>query len=238
MARLVKILEVQPVIPHLIDGRTIERFLADFEFDCEDHRPDNENGIDTPSHSRNVELEEDGSGETDELRAQKFDLREPCVSLSGDQGEVAVSRKLAQHSFVSRIEKLRNRSAVPKPRVTRPVFGHSNCFFHAAKIEEQLGFADKKDLVKAPQPGQVIMPTMGKTFQICVEAVDLGQILDGLRFRHESWAKTAIFLRDGFFPDEAFVCEECSDPREAQRIADHYQRIICALEQIDEQGGW
>ncbi len=34
-------------------------------------------------------------------------------------------------------------------------------------------------------------------------------------------------------------CEECSDADEAQKIADHYQRIINAIErQVDEQGGW
>ena len=83
------------------------------------------------------------------------------------------------------------------------------------------------------------MPTVGKNFQISIDAIDLGQILDGLRCRQESWANTAIFLRDGFFPDDTFVCEECSDAHEAQKIADHYQRIISALERrIDEQGGW
>ena len=83
------------------------------------------------------------------------------------------------------------------------------------------------------------MPTMGKTLQISIDAIELGQILDGLRCRQESWANTTIFLRDGFFPDDAFVCEECSDADEAQKIAGHYQRIISAIErQIDEQGGW
>ena len=47
-----------------------------------------------------------------------------------------------------------------------------------------------------------------------------------------------MFLRDGFFPDDAFVCEECSDPGEAEKIASHYERIIRSIEQqIDQQGG-
>ena len=83
VARLVKILEVQPVIPDLIDRRTIKRFLADLKFDCEDHRPNHENGIDASAHPRNVELEEDGSREASELRAEKFDLREPRVRWVG-----------------------------------------------------------------------------------------------------------------------------------------------------------
>lgn len=75
------------------------------------------------------------------------------------------------------------------------------------------------------------MPTMGKQVSLTLDSLDVGQILDGLRSRQESWANTAIFLRDGYFPDEAFLCEECSDPEEAQRIADHFQRIITSIEQ-------
>ena len=83
------------------------------------------------------------------------------------------------------------------------------------------------------------MPTMGKTFYLRLDGFDLGQILDGLRCRRESWTNTAIYLRDEYFPDDSFVCEECSGTDEAQKIADHYQRIINAIErQIDEQGGW
>ena len=83
------------------------------------------------------------------------------------------------------------------------------------------------------------MPTMGKTFHLTIDGFDLGQILDGLRCRQESWANTAIFLHDEYFPDDSLVCEECSDADEAQKIADHYQRIINAIErQVDEQGGW
>ena len=83
------------------------------------------------------------------------------------------------------------------------------------------------------------MPSVGKEFQIKLDSVDVGQILDGLRCRQEAWANTAIFLRDDYFPDDAFVCEECSDADEAQKIANHYQRMISTLErQIDEQGGW
>ena len=80
---------------------------------------------------------------------------------------------------------------------------------------------------------------MGKEFHFTLEGFDIGQILDGLRCRQESWANTAIYLRDDYFPNESFLCEECSDSDEAQKIADHYQRIISAIEQqIDEQGRW
>ena len=80
---------------------------------------------------------------------------------------------------------------------------------------------------------------MGKEFRIDLDGFDLGQALDGLRCRRESWGRTAIYLRDGYFPDDAFVSEECSDPEEAQRIAEHYDRIIRHIEaQVDQQGGW
>lgn len=80
---------------------------------------------------------------------------------------------------------------------------------------------------------------MGKEFRIKIDSVDLGQILDGLQARQQSWKNTAIFLRDDYFPDEAFMCEQCSDPDEAERIANHYERIIRSIkQQIDQQGGW
>ena len=79
---------------------------------------------------------------------------------------------------------------------------------------------------------------MGKELHFKLDTVDLGQVLDGLRCRQQSWANTAIYLHDEYFPDDSFVCEECSDANEAQRIADTYQRIITTIEsQIGEQGG-
>jgi hypothetical protein len=46
-------------------------------------------------------------------------------------------------------------------------------------------------------------------------------------------------LRDGYFPDDAFVCEECSDAEEADKIANHYKKIIADIKgQIEKQGGW
>ena len=61
MTSLVKVFQVESVIPHLIDCRTIECFLSDFKFDREDYRPCYQNDINPPSHSRNVELEKDRS---------------------------------------------------------------------------------------------------------------------------------------------------------------------------------
>jgi hypothetical protein len=80
---------------------------------------------------------------------------------------------------------------------------------------------------------------MAKTFHIVLQSLDLGQLLDGLRARQESWRNTAIYLRDGYFRDDAFVCEECSDAGEADKITNHYKKIIADIEeQIEKQGGW
>jgi len=64
---------------------------------------------------------------------------------------------------------------------------------------------------------------------------DLGQILDGLRVREESWRRTGDYFRSGNL-DDAFAIEECSGEHEANRIALFYARIIRNLErQRDEQ---
>ena len=82
------------------------------------------------------------------------------------------------------------------------------------------------------------MSATSKEFQITLSTDDVGQLLDGLRVRAEAWTKTADFLESGFNPDDAFLCEECSDPHEARHIAQHYGHIITEIEkQIDKQGG-
>ncbi len=75
--------------------------------------------------------------------------------------------------------------------------------------------------------------------QITLNQHDLGQLLDGLRIRAEAWSKTAEYFESGFNADDAFICEECSDPHEARRIAQHYGKIITNIEsQVAKQGGW
>lgn len=80
---------------------------------------------------------------------------------------------------------------------------------------------------------------MSKPIQIVLHAHDVGQLLDGLRIRVNTWSKTAAYLESGHNTDDAFICEECNDSEEATRIARHYQRIIAEIErQIETQGGW
>ena len=81
---------------------------------------------------------------------------------------------------------------------------------------------------------------MSKTCLIRLEENGLGQILDGLKAREESWRMTADYFRSGYIRDDAFAIEECieecNDEHEADRIAEFYSRIIRDVErQRDEQ---
>ena len=85
-------------------------------------------------------------------------------------------------------------------------------------------------LESALQPGQVFLPDMAMTYTIELDDEDLGQILDGLEIRAESWRRTAEYLRTGDMPaGEFFVIEECRDEEEAEAIAADYGRIIGKL---------
>jgi len=78
---------------------------------------------------------------------------------------------------------------------------------------------------------------MNTKLNITLSSHDLGQLLDGIRIRAEAWRKTANYPDSGFNPDDAFICEECSDPHEARRIAPHYEMIISEIErQVQKQG--
>ena len=68
---------------------------------------------------------------------------------------------------------------------------------------------------------------MAKNYCIELEGRDLGQLLDGLQVRAESWERTAEYLRTDTMPEgEFFLVEECSKREEADDIAEHYRSII------------
>lgn len=81
------------------------------------------------------------------------------------------------------------------------------------------------------------MSTMGKKYTFTLDENDVGQLLDGLSIRAESWEKTAEYLRDGCMPEgEIFIIEECSEPTEADEIAGRYRSIIKRIEsQMEER---
>ncbi len=68
---------------------------------------------------------------------------------------------------------------------------------------------------------------MAKNYLIELDDLDLGQALDGLEMRAESWERTADYLRTETMPNgEFFIVEECSKPEEADDTARRYRSII------------
>jgi hypothetical protein len=84
-----------------------------------------------------------------------------------------------------------------------------------------------------------MMPNTAKHLTAALDSLDVGQLLDGLRVREESWRKMAKYLETGYSAEDSFICEECHDPREAAKIAQHYGKIVKSIEsQKEEQRGW
>ena len=68
------------------------------------------------------------------------------------------------------------------------------------------------------------------TYRIQLDSLDLGQLLDGIELRAESWERTAEYLRSGYV-DGDYIVEECSKPEEADGIAAHYRSLIRSIRQ-------
>jgi hypothetical protein len=71
---------------------------------------------------------------------------------------------------------------------------------------------------------------MRKNYTIKLDSLDLGQLLDGLDVRAESWERTAEYLRSGYIEGD-FIVEECSKPEEADDIAAHYRKLVANIRQ-------
>jgi hypothetical protein len=78
---------------------------------------------------------------------------------------------------------------------------------------------------------------MRKQYTIELDSLDLGQLIDGLELRAESWERTADYLRTRYVSsDDPFIAEECSKPEEADGIAEHYRSIVRVIrEQMEAQ---
>ena len=69
-----------------------------------------------------------------------------------------------------------------------------------------------------------------RTYVITLDDGDLGQILDGLELRAESWERTRNYLQTGLVDLMApFIIEECSKAQEAEAISTHYRLIIAKI---------
>lgn len=76
---------------------------------------------------------------------------------------------------------------------------------------------------------------MGKQILIRIDEDDLGQVIDGLQVRADSWRATERYFETGHADS---VIEDCNDAGEAQAIAEQYERIIGSMvsQQNDQQG--
>ena len=76
----------------------------------------------------------------------------------------------------------------------------------------------------------VLCLAMPANYQITLDDLEIGQLLDGLEIRAESWERTAEYLRTQEVPaGEFFIVEECSKPEEAEAIANRYRSIVAKI---------
>ena len=106
MAALVKVLEVERVVPDLIDvGSSVVRF-ADLEFDGEDGGAGDQDSIEAAANAGHDELEEEGAVHADESGLQDQDLKQPGIPLGGLHREAAVRSQRADDFFRRRRQQL------------------------------------------------------------------------------------------------------------------------------------
>jgi hypothetical protein len=84
---------------------------------------------------------------------------------------------------------------------------------------------------------------MSKTYKIELNELDLGQVLDALEMRAETWERTAEYHRN---PSDSWqvtggsggLVEECSGVAEAERMAASYRAIMGTIKgQLLRQAG-
>lgn len=70
---------------------------------------------------------------------------------------------------------------------------------------------------------------MDEKIALTLPSLAVGQILDALYQRLESWEYTEEYLKTGYV-HEPYCVEECSNADEARKIADYYKIIIQSIE--------
>ncbi len=76
---------------------------------------------------------------------------------------------------------------------------------------------------------------MNKLYFLRLGENDLGQIIEGLQVREDSWRRTGDYFRSGQNTDDSFAIEECNGEHEANDMALFYSRIIRNLERQREE---
>ena len=77
---------------------------------------------------------------------------------------------------------------------------------------------------------------LDETVTLRLPRIAVGQILDGLDVLSEQWEATAASLAGGQLPEGDVLIGECSDEREAGKIAAYYRRISALIEQQFDGG--
>src|SRR5437764_2731049 len=97
MTALMKVLQIERVIPNLIDRRAIERTCANLELNHENDAGNQQHDINPPSHPRNAELKEDRAAQSAKALAQELNLRHPRIPLRLKHRKGAVLRESAEN---------------------------------------------------------------------------------------------------------------------------------------------
>ena len=64
-----------------LKGLAIERRFSNLELNHKHNGADEQNGIDPPTHSRDVKFQEQRTDQPDEMALQKTYLHQPCILL-------------------------------------------------------------------------------------------------------------------------------------------------------------
>ena len=111
-----EILQVERVVPYLVKRRDIELRLAGFEFENEEHVPDDKNHISSPAQPRNGVFEVDFCGRVfcfDNLQfLEGFDFFLPCVVLREVEVSACKAGHLTQNLVGTLLDKVFERRAV------------------------------------------------------------------------------------------------------------------------------
>jgi integrase/recombinase XerC len=74
--------KVNKRLPAFVAENDMEQLLTNLEFDCKNHRPDEQNNINPPTHARDVEFKKHSPIKTHQLLTQNGHSRQPCITLS------------------------------------------------------------------------------------------------------------------------------------------------------------
>lgn len=71
---------------------------------------------------------------------------------------------------------------------------------------------------------------MSTIYSVQLKAEDIFQIIDALNSRAFAYDETARYLRGELTEDEFFIAEDCHEPDDAAKIANHFRDIVRTLE--------